>query len=150
MLTDSATAGGSVAYVTDAKAKAGEAKRARARTPRNWDNQVSSPAQSDSITSHHVRSHSTRIADLVQDLYLKELKSYKPTPVKPSDAEGNVQVWSAPKPPKSPEEADIANELKSYESSTVELEGQGDSGAPAAIEQDWFEEEPEQDEHAAH
>lgn len=88
------------------------------------------------------------VADLVQDLYIKELKAYKPTPIKASDSEGQVQIFNAPKPPKSPEEADIANELKAYESSTVELEGQAADGAPAAPEQDWFEEEPEEDAHA--
>jgi F-type H+-transporting ATPase subunit h len=84
-------------------------------------------------------------ADLVQDLYLKELKSYKPTPVKASDSEGHVQKFSAPKTPKSPEETDIANELKAYESSTVELEGQAAEGSPAPAEQDWFEDEPEEE-----
>ncbi len=88
------------------------------------------------------------IADLVQDMYLKELKAYKPTPVKASDSEGHVQKFSAPKTPKSPEEADIASELKAYESSTVELEGQAAQGEPAAVEEDWFEEEPEEDDHA--
>lgn len=83
-------------------------------------------------------------------MYLKELKAYKPTPIKASDSEGNVHVWKAPATPKSPEEADIANELKAYESQTVELEGQSDAGAPAIAEESWFEEEPEDDEHAKH
>jgi F-type H+-transporting ATPase subunit h len=61
-----------------------------------------------------------------------------------NDAEGHVQVFSAPKPPKSPEEGDIANELKSYEASTVEVEGQAEGGA-LEKEVDWFEEEPEED-----
>lgn len=90
-------------------------------------------------------------ADLVQDLYLRELKSYKPPQVKASDSEGHVQKFNAPKAPKSPEETDIANELKAYEASTVELEGQaGSEGGAAPIDQDWFEEEPEEDAHAKH
>jgi F-type H+-transporting ATPase subunit h len=80
----------------------------------------------------------------VQDLYVKELKSYKVPPVKPNDAEGHVQKWSTPKTPKSPEEADIASELKAYESSTVDVEGQAEGGA-AEKEVDWFEEEPEEE-----
>ena len=88
-------------------------------------------------------------ADLVQDMYLKELKAYKSPPVKPSDAEGHVQKFSMPKPPQSPEEADIAQDLKAYEDQVPEVEGQaGGEGAPAA-EQDWFEEPEEDDEHAA-
>ena len=76
-------------------------------------------------------------------MYLRELKNYKPTPIKPSDAEGQVQKFSMPQPPKSPEEADIQNDLKAYESQQVELEGQSSEGDAAAVEQDWFEEEEE-------
>ncbi|KUJ08023.1 uncharacterized protein LY89DRAFT_691329 [Mollisia scopiformis] len=88
-----------------------------------------------------------RQADLVQDLYLKELKNYKAPAVKANDSEGHVQKFSAPKPPKSPEEADIANELKAYEASTVDIEGQAEGGA-VAQDADWFEDEPEEE--AAH
>lgn len=74
-------------------------------------------------------------------MYLKELKAYKPNPVKATDSEGHVQKFAAPKTPKSPEETDIANELKAYESSTVELEGQAGEGEEAPAEQDWFEDD---------
>lgn len=67
--------------------------------------------------------------------------------VKPTDADGQVQKFSAPATPKSPEESDIANELKSYEASTVDIEGQAEGGV-VEQEVDWFEEEPEED--AAH
>ncbi|KAL3427822.1 mitochondrial f1f0 atp synthase subunit atp14 [Phlyctema vagabunda] len=87
-----------------------------------------------------------RQADLVQDLYVRELKAYKIPAVKPSDAEGNVQIFSAPKAPTSPEEADIANELKAYEASAVDIEGQAE-GEAAEAESSWFEEEPEEDAH---
>lgn len=80
----------------------------------------------------------------MQDLYLKELKSYKVPAVKASDADSHVQKWSAPAPPKSPEEADIASELKAYEASGVDVEGQAEGGA-AQEEQDWFVEEPEEE-----
>ncbi|KIN01826.1 hypothetical protein OIDMADRAFT_121836, partial [Oidiodendron maius Zn] len=88
-----------------------------------------------------------RQADLVQDMYLKELKSYKPATVKPSDADGHVQKWAAPTPPKSPEEGDIASELKAYEASGVDVEGQAEGGAAVEEEHDWFEEEKEEEEH---
>ena len=86
-------------------------------------------------------------ADIVQDMYLKELKSYKSAAVKPSDADGHVQKWAAPAAPKSPEEADIASELKAYEASSVDVEGQAEGGAAVEEEQDWFEEEKEEEEH---
>ena len=88
--------------------------------------------------------------DLVQDLYLRELKSYKPTPTKASDSEGHVQKFSPPKAPKSPDEVDIASELKAYENQQVEVEGQAAAGeASVTQDEDWFEEE-EEDVHASH
>ncbi len=67
-------------------------------------------------------------ADLVQDLYLRELKNYKPTQTKISDASGHVQAFSIPKPPPSPEEIEIANDLKDYEDQLVEIEGLDEEG----------------------
>ncbi|OKL63552.1 hypothetical protein UA08_01292 [Talaromyces atroroseus] len=86
----------------------------------------------------------TRRADPVQDLYLRELRAYKPKPTKPGDAEAHVQKFSAPKPPPSPEEASLANELKDYETQTVEVEGQAAAGEEAPKEESWFEEDEEE------
>ena len=83
----------------------------------------------------------------MQDLYIKELKAYKTPAVKASDSEAHVQKWAAPKAPQSPEETDIANELKAYEASTVEVEGQAEGGVVDTGD-DWFEEEPEEEEKA--
>ncbi|KAI4722778.1 hypothetical protein E4T48_00843 [Aureobasidium sp. EXF-10727] len=77
-----------------------------------------------------------RQADLVQDLYLRELKAYKPPTVKASDSEGQVQKFSLPQAPASPEEADIASQLSAYETQEVEVEGQAEAGA-APVE-DWY------------
>ena len=76
-------------------------------------------------------------------MYLKELKAYKAPPVKPSDAEGHVQTFSMPKPPASPEESDIANDLQAYESQVPEVEGQAAEGAPV-VDSDWFEDPDEE------
>lgn len=91
-------------------------------------------------------------ADFVQDLYLKELKAYKPTPIKESDSVGHVQTFSAPKTPKSPEEADLASSLKEYESMAVEVEGNEGvtaSSTPAVVE-DWLVDEEEEEAGAHH
>lgn len=74
-------------------------------------------------------------------MYLRELKSYKPPQVKASDAEGHVQKFAIPKAPPSPEEGDIASELKAYETQQVELEGASTEPGAAPVEEDWFEEE---------
>jgi F-type H+-transporting ATPase subunit h len=87
-----------------------------------------------------------RSADLVQDLYLRELRAFKPAPTKASDADAYVQKFNAPKTPPSPEEGNIAAELKAYESQEVEVEGQAASGEPTPVEEDWLEiEDPELD-----
>jgi F-type H+-transporting ATPase subunit h len=67
--------------------------------------------------------------------------------VKANDSAGHVQTFTAPQTPKSPEEADIANELKAYEASTVDIEGQAEGGAATSNEFEWFEEEPEEEAH---
>ena len=87
------------------------------------------------------------VADLVQDLYLRELKAHKAPAPKPSDAQGHVQKFSMPKAPTSPEESNIANDLQAYETQQVEVEGQAASGEASVVEEDWFEGE-EEEEHA--
>ena len=82
-------------------------------------------------------------ADLVQDLYLRELKNYKVPQMKASDAEGHVKKFSVPKAPASPEETDIASELKAYETQAVEGEGASGEDGEVLPQEDWFEEEDE-------
>ena len=86
----------------------------------------------------------------MQDLYLRELKAYKPAPVQAGDSEGHVQKFAVPTAPASPEESDIASDLKAYETQQVELEGSSTEGGAAPVEEDWFEEEPEDDAPVAH
>ena len=77
---------------------------------------------------------------------MSELKKYKPTPVKASDALGQVQKFSAPKAPQSPEETNIANELKAYEDQSVDVEGQATEGEASLEDEDaWFVEEEEEE-----
>ncbi|KAI0913184.1 ATP synthase complex subunit H-domain-containing protein [Ustulina deusta] len=122
----------------------------RVRTARSAISAVTRVARVNAVRGFIAPTVSRR-ADFVQELYLKELKAYKPSPVKETDSVGQVQTFSAPKPPKSPEEADLATSLKEYESMAVEVEGNEGATAtstPAAIE-DWLVEE-EEEEGAAH
>jgi F-type H+-transporting ATPase subunit h len=81
----------------------------------------------------------TVTADIVQDLYLRELRAYKQPAAKPTDAEGHVQKFTMPKPPKSPEETSLANQMQEYESSAVEIEGQASAGETEEPQGDYFE-----------
>ena len=73
-------------------------------------------------------------------MYLRELKNYKVPALKQNDAEGHVQKFSAPQAPKSPEESNLADDLKSYESQKVEGEGQSGESSSGAAQHEWFEE----------
>ena len=75
----------------------------------------------------------------MQDLYLKELRAYKPPPVKPSDADAHVQKFNPPKLPKSPEESGLSSQMQEYESAAVEIEGQAPEGEVQESENDYFE-----------
>jgi len=79
-------------------------------------------------------------------MYLRELKAYKPKPVAPNDADAHVQKFKAPAAPTSPEEANLANDLKAYEDQVPEVEGQAGQEGAAPVEQDWFVEEEEEEE----
>lgn len=87
---------------------------------------------------------------MVQDMYLSQLKAYKVPPVKPGDAEGHVQKFQVPKPPPSPEEANLQNDLKAYEEQVPEVEGQAGESEGGNVVQDWFEEEEEDDDDHGH
>ena len=65
--------------------------------------------------------------------------------MKPSDSDGHVQKFTPPKAPQSPEESDIANDLKAYENQQVEVEGQAAEGEASDKESNWFEEEEEKE-----
>ncbi|KAK5467099.1 ATP synthase F0 subcomplex subunit H atp14 [Exophiala xenobiotica] len=88
-----------------------------------------------------------RMPDLIQDMYLRELKAYKPPPLKGSDAEGHVQKFTPPSAPKSPEETNLASEMQDYENQTVEIEGQAAAGeGEEGGEEDFFEDIEKMDE----
>ncbi|ETW79807.1 hypothetical protein HETIRDRAFT_321825, partial [Heterobasidion irregulare TC 32-1] len=56
------------------------------------------------------------LLDLVQDLYLKELKAYKAPPAAKDAHVGVVKAYSAPAAPKPPTlPTDIASELSAYD-----------------------------------
>ncbi|PSR78950.1 hypothetical protein PHLCEN_2v7254 [Hermanssonia centrifuga] len=67
--------------------------------------------------------------DLVQDLYIKELKAYKPTPVAKDAHVGAVKAYALPPKPQVPSlPADLASELAAYDASEP---SKAESKAPA-------------------
>ncbi|KAN0118234.1 ATP synthase complex subunit h domain containing protein [Russula decolorans] len=58
---------------------------------------------------------STGRRDLIQDFYLKELKSYKAPPVAKDAHVGVVKAFSSPALPSAPALPDLASELAAYD-----------------------------------
>src|SRR5690349_4039247 len=69
--------------------------------------------------------------DLVQDLYLKEIKGYKAPARTLADAEGSVKPWAVPKAPAAPA-VEGAADLAAYKSEPVEVETQQEGGEDSA------------------
>ncbi|KIM29276.1 hypothetical protein M408DRAFT_328935 [Serendipita vermifera MAFF 305830] len=60
--------------------------------------------------------------DLVQDLYIRELKAYKPAPAAKDAHVGAVREFSQPKTPAPPSvPADLASELSAYDAAEPSL-----------------------------
>ncbi|KAG9013732.1 hypothetical protein FRB94_001294 [Tulasnella sp. JGI-2019a] len=73
----------------------------------------------------HLRTLTTSTVsrkDFVQDLYINELKAYKPAPPAPDAHLAHVKTFaapSAPKPPTSP--SDLASELAAYDAQEPDI-----------------------------
>ncbi|SCW00597.1 LAFE_0C07712g1_1 [Lachancea fermentati] len=92
----------------------------------------------------------TRVsANVIQDLYLKEIKSVKLQPISAKDAEGAVKPWVAPQAPKIPQvEAQGADALKAYAEQDVEVaKEKGEEASNETDEQDWLVLEEIEDDH---
>lgn len=77
------------------------------------------------VTPSATRSLSTSSVsrkDFVQDLYLKELKAYKPAPAAKDAHLGTVKTYSAPSAPKPPTApTDLASELAAYDAQEPDI-----------------------------
>lgn len=63
-----------------------------------------------------------RQTDPIQELYLREIRSYKPIPPSEEEAESQTKLWSPPRPPKLPDvSAPPADEIRSYATEQVSV-----------------------------
>lgn len=97
-------------------------------------------------------SLSVKRNNIIQDLYLKELKSIKLQPINVADAHGSVKPWTEPCQPKLPElELGASGALKSYSEMEVETIQENTSSEGAEIEVgDWLVLEELEDDHKGH
>ncbi|CAD6565430.1 MAG: hypothetical protein TREMPRED_001277 [Tremellales sp. Tagirdzhanova-0007] len=74
------------------------------------------PAKSLCYPSRSISMSVTSRKDLVQDLYLNQLKTYKPAPQTQDAAASHVRKYTAPSPPKAPTlPSDLAAELSKFD-----------------------------------
>ncbi|KAI9635415.1 ATP synthase complex subunit H-domain-containing protein [Dioszegia hungarica] len=70
--------------------------------------------------------------DLIQDLYVSQLKAYKPSPQAKDAAASSVRSYTAPTPPKAPAlPTDLASELAKFDAEEPVI-GQKAESKPAA------------------
>lgn len=91
---------------------------------------------------------STVRRNVIQDLYLKELKAVKLQPLTAADAEAAVKPWAEPVAPKVPElELQSADALKQYAEAGVETAPEAGETAVEVEEGDWLVLEELEDDH---
>lgn len=84
---------------------------------------------------------SARRANLIADLYVKELQAFKPTPLTAADAQEATKPWKLPAAAKVPAlEAEGADALAAYDSAAVEVATSAADGSVAEEYKpdDWF------------
>lgn len=90
--------------------------------------------------------------NVLQELYLKELKNVKLSPLSAQDAEESVKPWVEPTKPKVPEvEAQDPEELQAYKNEPVETVSETTDGhAEQAADEDWLVLEDAEEEGSHH
>lgn len=83
---------------------------------------------------------------MIGDLYVQNIKQFKPTPLTQSEIDSAVQAFKLPSKPSVPQDEISTEAVQQYESSEVETQEVGSSGSAAPVEEDWFvfEEEAEE------
>lgn len=81
---------------------------------------------------------------MVSDLYIQQIKAFKPTPLSAKEVESSVKAFNLPSAPAIPNEEISSELLNEYENSEVEVETVA-QGATIGAEEDWFvfESDPE-------
>lgn len=84
-------------------------------------------------------------SNLIGELYIQQIKQFKPTPV-PANASEGIKEFKLPAKPAAPSDEVSSDAVAAYESAPVETESAPSGSAPAA-EEDWFVFEDEEEHH---
>ncbi|QRG38465.1 hypothetical protein FDK38_002875 [Candidozyma auris] len=96
------------------------------------------------LSSRRLLSVTPRTHNAVSELYIQQIKQFKPSAVN-ADAEG-VKSFKMPAKPAIPSDEVAADAVQAYEASEVETES-APTGTPQAVEEDWFVFPEEEDQH---
>lgn len=96
------------------------------------------------MSSRRLFSATAQRSNLVSDLYVQQIKQFKPTPVT-GDLD-SVKKFQMPAKPQVPSDEVSADAVSAYEASEVETEVKTAAGQ-AAPEEDWFVFEDDEEHH---
>lgn len=86
-------------------------------------------------------------ANLVSDLYIQNIKQFKPTPLSQSEIESSVKKFQPPAPAQVPQDDISTQQLSEYEAAPVDTQEVDSTGAAAPQAEDWFVFENEDEAH---
>lgn len=86
-------------------------------------------------------------ANLVSDLYIQNIKAFKPTPLSQSEIESSVHKFTPPAPAQVPQDDISTQDLTLYEAAPVETQEVDSTGAAAPQAEDWFVFENDEEAH---
>ncbi|RLV95638.1 hypothetical protein JA1_000852 [Spathaspora sp. JA1] len=98
------------------------------------------------LSSRRLFSITPRKCNAVSDLYIAEIKQFKPKVLTQAEIASAVQAFQLPAKPTVPEQQVSADAVKAYETSDVELASAVPTENGEAVAEDWFvfEEDPEE------
>ncbi|OBA23857.1 F1F0-ATPase complex, subunit H [Metschnikowia bicuspidata var. bicuspidata NRRL YB-4993] len=98
------------------------------------------------LSSRRLFSVTPQRSNLVSDLYVSQIKQFKPTQTSAEGAEG-IKKFQLPSKPAVPSEEVSADAVSAYESAAVETTSAPSTEAAPAAEEDWFVFEEAEAEH---
>ncbi|KAK6454540.1 F1F0-ATPase complex, subunit H [Scheffersomyces xylosifermentans] len=99
------------------------------------------------LSSKRLFSITPRRSNLVSELYIQQIKAFKPTALSAKEIDSAVKAFQLPAKPSIPATEIAAEALAEYEASEVETASTPSSSGAAPVEEDWFVFEEEAEEH---
>ncbi|KAK6464040.1 F1F0-ATPase complex, subunit H [Scheffersomyces coipomensis] len=100
-----------------------------------------------SVASKRLFSMTPARNNIVSELYIQQIKAFKPIAISAKELESAVKAFQLPAKATIPSSELPTEALSEYESSEVETETVSASGSSIAAEEDWFVFEEEHEEH---